>query len=146
MNISQNVELIGISLLLVFGLAACDKPGPAEIAGRQIDQTANKAVDNLSVQDAKAGVAIDDAAITAKVKAAIFVEPGLRTLQIKVDTVKGVVTLTGSVDSQKSSNRAKALASAVAGVKKVKNKLIPAHLSSQELFQYMVGANAIGKN
>jgi len=135
MKVSENFKLIGISVLLVVGLAACDKPGPAETAGKKIDQTADatgkkigetvdKASEKLGEQGNKAGVAIDDAEITAKVKAAIFAEPGLKTLQISVDTVKGVVTLTGSVDSQPSSDRAKALAGAVAGVKMVENRLV----------------------
>jgi hyperosmotically inducible protein len=135
MKASGNLKSIGISLLIVAGLAACGKPGPAERAGEKIDQTVDKAgmkigetVDKvgekLSAQSAKTGVAIDDAEITAKVKAAIFAEPGLKTLQISVDTVKGVVTLSGSVDSQPSSDRAKALAGAVAGVKDVENRLV----------------------
>jgi hyperosmotically inducible protein len=124
MKINKRCKLIGVSMLLVVGLAACDKPGPAETAGKQIDQTADKVGDNLSAENAKAGVAIDDAAITAKVKAAIFAEPGLKTLQISVDTVKGVVTLSGSVDARTKSNRAKELASAVAGVKDVENRLV----------------------
>lgn len=135
MKVLENFKLIGISMLLVVGLAACDKPGPAETAGKKIDQTADEAGkkisetadkigEKLSEQSIKAGVAINDAEITAKAKAAIFAEPGLRTLQISVDTVKGVVTLTGSVDSQSSSDRAKALAGAVAGVKEVENRLV----------------------
>ncbi len=123
MKVSENFKLIGISMLFVVGLIACDKPGPAETAGKTIDQTAYKAGEKLGEQGAKAGVAVDDAAITAKVKAAIFAEPGLKTLQIGVATVKGVVTLSGSVDSPQSSDKAKALAGAVAGVKKVENRL-----------------------
>ena len=134
MKALENFKLIGISMLIVAGLAACDKPGPAETAGKKIDQTADKAGqkigdaadsvgEKMSAQSAKAGVAIEDTEITAKVKAAIFAEPGLKTLQISVDTVKGVVTLSGSVDSQPSSDRVKALAGAVAGVKMVENRL-----------------------
>jgi len=69
-------------------------------------------------------VIIDDSGITAKVKAAILDEPGLKTLQIAVTTVNGVVTLSGSVDSRSNSDRAEALASAVAGVKAVENRLV----------------------
>lgn len=130
-----NLKLIGISMLLVAGLAACDKPGPAETAGKKIDQTVDKAGkkigdaadtvgDKMSAQSAKAGVAIEDTEITTKVKAAIFAEPGLKTLQISVDTVKGVVTLTGSVNSQANRDKAKALAGAVADVKRVENQLV----------------------
>lgn len=123
MKVLANFKLIGISMLLVVALAACNKPGPAETAGKKIDQTVDKAGEKLGEQGAEAGVAVDDAAITAKVKAAIFAEPGLKTLQISVATVKGVVTLSGSVDSLASSAKAKALADAVTGVKKVENRL-----------------------
>ena len=44
-------------------------------------------------------MAVDDATITTKVKSAVFAEPGLKTLQIGVDTKDGVVTLSGTVDT-----------------------------------------------
>jgi hypothetical protein len=135
MKVSENLKLIGISMSLVVVLSACDKPGPAETAGKNIDRSmdqagqkigeaADKVGEKMGDQGEKVGVAIDDTEITAKVKAAIFAEPGLKTLQISVDTVKGVVTLSGSVDSQPSSNRAKELADAVAGVREVENRLV----------------------
>lgn len=135
MNGLEKFRLIGISMLFAVGLAACDKPGPAETAGKKIDQTvddagkrigeaADKVGEKMGEQGMKTTVAINDAEITAKVKAAIFAEPGLKTLQISVDTVKGVVTLSGSVDSQSSSDRVKGLAGAVAGVKEVENRLV----------------------
>lgn len=122
-NLKENLQLIGISMLLVVGLTACNKPGPAETAGKKIDQTADNVGEKMGEQSAKAGVAINDTEITTKVKAAIFAEPGLKSLQISVDTVSGVVTLSGSVDSQQSSHRAKELAGAVAGVRDVENRL-----------------------
>ncbi|MGC1517804.1 MAG: BON domain-containing protein [Azonexus sp.] len=131
------LKLIAISLFLAAGLTACDKPGPAEKAGKAMDQTASdaknkigdtvdKAEKKMTEQSAKAGQAIDDTEITARVKAAVFGEPGLKTLQISVDTVKGVVTLTGTVDSQANSDKARTLAAAVADVKDVSNKLVVA--------------------
>ncbi|MDO8988885.1 MAG: BON domain-containing protein [Sideroxyarcus sp.] len=137
MNMSKSLKLAGVSMLLVAGLAACDqqKPGPAETAGKNIDRTldqagnkieatADKVGDKMSEQIAKAGVALDDTEITAKIKAAFFAESGLKTLQISVDTVKGVVTLTGSVDKQSQSDMAKAMAGAVEGVSRVDNRLV----------------------
>lgn len=135
MSTAQNHKFIGVSMLFVAGLSACDKPGPAETAGKTIDRTVERAgqkigdaadtvSDKMGAQSAKAGVALDDTAITAKVKAAIFAEPGLKTLQISVDTVKGVVTLTGSVDTAANSARATTLAGAVADVKAVDNRLV----------------------
>lgn len=131
MNILNRFLLAGASIVFAVGLAACDKPGPAEKAGKSIDQavdTAGNKMDEeskrLGEQGDKAGVALDDTAITAKVKEAILAEPGLSSLQIKVDTTKGVTTLTGSVDSQQESDRAREIAGAVAGVKDVENKLV----------------------
>lgn len=135
MNVLENLKLAGISTVLALGLAACDKPGPAETAGKKLDQVVNeagskidavtdKAAEKLGEQGSKAGVGIDDAEITTKVKAAIFAEPGLKTLQISVDTIKGIVTLSGSVNTQQNSDTARALAGAVSGVHEVENRLI----------------------
>jgi hyperosmotically inducible protein len=135
MKYLNELKFIGISLLLIGGLAACSDPGPAETAGKNIDQTMDKAGDEISgaadkasvtisEQSNKTGIVIDDTQITTKVKAAIFAEPGLDTLQINVDTVNGVVTLSGSVDSMAHSDMAKALARNVSGVSKVNNQLI----------------------
>jgi osmotically-inducible protein OsmY len=125
MKTKENIKLIGIAMLLVVGLSACDKqPGPAETAGKKIDQTADNVAEKMGEQSDKAGVAIDDTEITTKIKAAILAESGLKTLQISVETKKGVVSLSGSVDSQANSDMAKALATAVAGVNKVNNELV----------------------
>jgi osmotically-inducible protein OsmY len=70
------------------------------------------------------GEYIDDSAITAKVKAAIFNEPTLKTLQINVETFKGVVQLSGFVDSAQSVNKAGAVAGNVKGGVSVKNDLV----------------------
>lgn len=48
MKALKSFKLIGISTLLVVGLSACNKPGPAETAGKKIDQgldTAGKKID-----------------------------------------------------------------------------------------------------
>ena len=135
MKILDKCKLMGMTTLVLVGLSACDKPGPAESAGRKIDQTtdearkkigetANSIGEKMDEQTAKTGMALDDTAITTKVKAAIFAEPELKTLRISVETMKGVVTLSGSVDSMSYSNRAKNLAGAVAGVKEVNNQLV----------------------
>jgi osmotically-inducible protein OsmY len=131
----QDVKLIGIILLCMAGFAGCDEPGPAQTAGKKIDQSVNdagkhisesadKVSEKIEQQRDKAAVEINDTEITAKVKAAIFAAPGLKTFQISVDTIKGVVTLSGSVDTLASGELAQALAGAVAGVTRVRNQLI----------------------
>jgi osmotically-inducible protein OsmY len=70
------------------------------------------------------GEYVDDSVITTKVKAAIFHEPSLKSAEIKVDTFKGIVQLSGFVSSQSSIIKAGEVASGVNGVKSVKNDLL----------------------
>lgn len=70
------------------------------------------------------GEYLDDSVITTKVKALVFNEPSLKVLQIKVETFKGEVQLSGFVDSVESVRKAEEVARSVAGVKSVKNSLI----------------------
>ncbi|MDR3579594.1 MAG: BON domain-containing protein [Oryzomonas sp.] len=70
------------------------------------------------------GQYVDDSAITTKVKAAIFDESTLKTLQINVKTYKGVVQLSGFVDSAHSVIKAGEVAGGVNGVVSVKNDLV----------------------
>lgn len=126
--------LLAISLLLAATLSACDKPGPAESAGKTIDQTttdvgkkmsetADKVDKKLSDAGEKTAAVISDTEITSQVKAAIFAEPGLDSLKITVDTRGGNVTLGGTVDTEAHGERAGKLAAAVSGVNNVVNRL-----------------------
>ena len=67
---------------------------------------------------------MDDAAITTKVKAAVLAEPGLKSMDINVDTKDGVVTLAGTVGSQDLKQRANQVAQQVQGVKQVSDQLV----------------------
>jgi osmotically-inducible protein OsmY len=69
------------------------------------------------------GQYIDDTVITAKVKAAVLDDPTLKVAEINVETFKGVVQLSGFVNSQADIDRAVAVASKVEGVKSVKNDM-----------------------
>lgn len=66
---------------------------------------------------------VDDATITAGVKAAIVREPTLKVFEIDVETVQGVVQLSGFVSSADSVAAAASVARTVKGVKSVKNDL-----------------------
>ena len=70
------------------------------------------------------GQYVDDSVITTKVKAAIFNEATLKTLQINVETFKGEVQLSGFVDSAQSVKKAGEVAGSVNGVVSVKNNLV----------------------
>ncbi|NTV70267.1 MAG: BON domain-containing protein [Azonexaceae bacterium] len=133
----SKTNVIAISLWLALGLSACDKPGPAEQAGKKMDQaasdtgkkvseTVDKYENKMTEQGAKNAQSWDDTEITARVKAEFLGEPGLKSMQISVGTSKGVVTLTGTVDSKANSDKAKARAMAISGVRDVTNQLVVA--------------------
>jgi osmotically-inducible protein OsmY len=69
------------------------------------------------------GEYIDDSVITTKVKAQLAADDFLKSFEISVETYKGVVQLSGFVDSQNAVDKAGEIAKGVAGVKSVKNDL-----------------------
>ena len=69
------------------------------------------------------GEYVDDAVITAKVKAAILSEPTLKSAEINVETFKGAVQLSGFVSSQAAVDKAVEVTRKVGGVTSVKNDM-----------------------
>ena len=69
------------------------------------------------------GQYVDDTAITAKVKTAIFEQPSLKSAEINVETFKGVVQLSGFVSSKDAESKAVEVTRTVAGVKSVKDDM-----------------------
>ena len=69
------------------------------------------------------GEYLDNTVITTKVKAAIFDEPTLKSAEINVETFKGVVQLSGFVNSQTDIDKAVEITRQVNGVKSVKNDM-----------------------
>jgi osmotically-inducible protein OsmY len=69
------------------------------------------------------GEYMDDAVITAKVKAQLFDEPNLKASQITVETYKGVVQLSGFLTSKTDMAKAVEIARQTTGVKSVKNDM-----------------------
>jgi hyperosmotically inducible protein len=89
--------------------------GTERAAERTADATGNVA--------AKTGKAISDSVITTKVKADLFKEPELSAMAIHVETEKGVVMLSGFVDSKADAEKAVRLAKSVEGVTQVKSAI-----------------------
>jgi hypothetical protein len=66
---------------------------------------------------------IDDATITSQVKTKLIADEQVKARDINVETYKGVVSLSGFVESKSEANQAVALAEQVEGVKSVKDDL-----------------------
>lgn len=69
------------------------------------------------------GEYVDDTVITTKVKSAIFADSTLKSAEIVVETFKGIVQLSGFVNSQGDIDKAVTLARTVKGVSSVKNDM-----------------------
>jgi osmotically-inducible protein OsmY len=70
------------------------------------------------------GEYVDDSVITTKVKALLAADDFLKSFQISVETYKGIVQLSGFVNSRQSIDKAGQIARSVKGVTSVKNDLI----------------------
>jgi osmotically-inducible protein OsmY len=69
------------------------------------------------------GRVLDDSVITARVKTALIEVPQVDALDVDVTTYRGVVQLSGFVESREQARRAEQAAQRVEGVRSVKNDL-----------------------
>lgn len=69
------------------------------------------------------GEYVDDASVTAKVKAAFVKDPVVKAMQVDVTTFKGNVQLSGFVDTAEQKARAGQIAAGVQGVTNVTNNI-----------------------
>ena len=70
------------------------------------------------------GEYVDDSVITTKVKSLLAEDDFLKSFKISVETYKGIVQLSGFVNSQNAVDKAGQITRTVKGVKSVKNNLI----------------------
>ncbi len=129
-NVTRRTVLAAAVLGLAIGVASCDQRNSGETTGQKLDRATDKVAAKTEEAAVKTAEVLDDTALTAKVKAAILAEPGLRSLQIGVDTSNAVVTLSGTVDSTTLKERAKQIATSVAGVRDVVDNLLTKAASS----------------
>lgn len=136
-KILANRVLVITCLSAVLGLAGCQEEGTAEKTGKEIDRAAEKTEQKIEqvtekaekkIEGVKESVTekvetaeeyVDDSVITTKVKAAILNDSMLKSSNIEVTTVNGVVKLSGTVSSEDSVDRAINAADSQIGVKSV---------------------------
>jgi hyperosmotically inducible protein len=139
--ILANSVLVTLLLSAVIGLTGCKEEGPAEKAGKQLDQAVEKSNERVEVvsdqikknvedtdeaighKSESVGEFIDDAAITAKVKSDMVADPLISASKIDVTTDKGVVKLSGVVNDQQA-QRALEIARGIKGIKSVESYLV----------------------
>lgn len=140
--ISADKVLVALLVSAVTGLTACKEEGPAEKAGKKVDQAVEKTNENIEKQSEaiqqnvekrdetmgrkseSLGEYVDDATITSKVKAEMMADPLIGENDIEVVTDKGIVKLTGTVKSQQMADRAVEIANGIKGVQSVESHLL----------------------
>jgi osmotically-inducible protein OsmY len=70
------------------------------------------------------GEYVDDATITTKVKAALVHDPVVKALDVSVETFKGIVQLSGFVNTDLEKSQAGNVAATIKGVVSVKNNIV----------------------
>lgn len=107
----------GIQSKLIFTLIAGSLAmGALSGCNKSTDQTGSAVATTV-------GTDIDDSVLTAKVKSAMLGDEYVKSYDIKVETYKGEVMLSGFVDTPAHMERSVEVAKAVMGVKAVNNKL-----------------------
>jgi hyperosmotically inducible periplasmic protein len=145
MNARTTLMTAVVSLALA-GLAGCNRDAEQTTTSRAPDTTTPPATTTTPVTppaattppaadttatapattpdaDRGAGQTVDDATVTAKVKAALLAESGVDGTKINVDTFNGRVTLKGEVPSKTMIDRAVQVARGIEGVKDIDNRL-----------------------
>jgi hypothetical protein len=98
------------------GTTGIDTERAREIGAEAGEKTA------AAVNQAKS--ALDDAALTAKIKSKMALDDTVKALNVDVDTSNGVVTVSGTVRSDAERQRALQLARETDGVRQVTDRLV----------------------
>lgn len=102
------IALLATSLAMLATLGACSKSVEPEAT-------------TTPEPSMTLGTQVDDAVITSAIKSALLADDLVKGFDLQVETRKGVVQLSGFVDSQAQIDQALALTRAVAGVVHVQN-------------------------
>jgi osmotically-inducible protein OsmY len=129
--------VVGVVLLIVLATAAAYAFGywrggrvtgvtaPDVTAGRETAREVGAAVAGKAHDiGARARDAVADGTLTAKIKSKMALDDSVKARAIDVDTIDGVVRLTGTVQSARERERALLLARETDGVREVKDGLI----------------------
>jgi osmotically-inducible protein OsmY len=110
-------------------LAGCDREAKEAVTRaraelkRETKETGAEVKQSLKEVGETTGQVLEDAAVTAKVKAALHAEKDVKSRDVDVETFQGKVVLKGRVPDRAQAELATKVARSVAGVKSVENRL-----------------------
>jgi hyperosmotically inducible periplasmic protein len=111
----MRTQILAVTIVGCLGLAACNQ-SPTGMPSSQAPSDTSRAEPTV-------GQKVDDAAITAKVKAALLAAENVNGTHISVETNSGRVVLSGMVPDQGQIDRAVATARNIDGVVDVESRL-----------------------
>jgi hyperosmotically inducible protein len=104
----------------VLSIAACNRTASESESNMAAASSVNA---GSTAPTTTIGVKIDDSVITTKVKSALLADDYVKSMDVKVETRKSVVMLSGFADNQAQIDRAMMVAGTVEGVTSVDNQL-----------------------
>jgi hyperosmotically inducible periplasmic protein len=107
------VQAVALACAVSFGMGGCDSG--------QEEARAPAPFTMVKTASTTLGTEFDDSVITARVRSALLSDPDVKSFDIKVETRKGQVQLSGFVGSQARVDNAIAITRKVEGVKGVEN-------------------------
>jgi hyperosmotically inducible periplasmic protein len=118
MRIERTSYALAVCAALALGMSGC-----AAFKGDGNGATAAKQTTDTSANPRGPVTTVSDATINSKVKATLAADELVKARNIDVDTVRGVVTMNGTVNSAAEKSQAINLAKKVEGVVDVKDNL-----------------------
>ena len=100
------------------------QPAAPGINTEKARETGARIGETVAVGAAQAQDALNDGALTTKIKSKMALDDTVKALSIDVDTDNGVVTLSGTVNSETEKAKAVQLAKETAGVTSVIDRLV----------------------
>jgi len=121
-----NVASAVLAGAIAVSLAGCDARSGRSTQGVPTEVASAQSVPLPQENPAPAasvGTVVDDSVLSAKLKSALIVDPTVKGIDVKVETRKGEVQLSGFVDDQSQIDRAMTIARNMEGVRSVDNKM-----------------------
>jgi hyperosmotically inducible protein len=100
------------------------EPASPSIDTQKARETGARIGETVATGATQAQEALNDGALTTKIKSKMALDDTVKALSIDVDTDDGVVTLSGTVNSQAEKTKALQLAKETAGVTSVVDRLV----------------------
>jgi hyperosmotically inducible protein len=122
--------LKSLIMLFIFGTAivGCERRTEDQAVTQSSGAQSSRSESSGSAQSGtgatmqRAERAVDDSVITTKAKSALLADTTVKGSDIHVETNKGVVTLSGTVENERQRERAASIVRGLDGVKSVENK------------------------